>query len=267
MISIFSSAPHASTRAFGSGLIRRGRWAASAAATVADHSAPAPPNRATGRLAPYAPGPSSDPARGGLVNPDAKLSEEQREVYERIVADRGPTGAKGGFPITNEDGSLAGPFNAMVASPAIGGVAERMGSYCRHRSACAPDLYEIGIIVVGARWRSQFEWFAHERLALKAGVTAEAVQDIKVLRPPSDVRGLTQAQHAVYSYALELHETRRVSTSTHAAALKAVGGERALVDLVFTMGFYHQISMTLNAFDVPLPPGHALPFDEPVIEK
>lgn len=40
---------------------------------------------------------------------------------------------------------------------------------------------------------------------------------------------------------------------------------RALVDLVFTMGFYHQISMTLNAFNVPLPEGVAPPFEEPKV--
>ena len=40
---------------------------------------------------------------------------------------------------------------------------------------------------------------------------------------------------------------------------------RALVDLVFTMGFYHQISMTLNAFNVPLPQGVTPPFKEPKV--
>eukprot|EP00438_Fugacium_kawagutii_P029929 Skav232675 [mRNA] locus=scaffold698:311820:312474:+ [translate_table: standard] len=80
----------------------------------------------------------------------------------------------------------------------------------------------------------------------------------------------------VYKYAMELHRTKRVSDKTHSDALTAVGGElygctlrdpvgRALVDLVFTMGFYHQISMTLNAFNVPLPEGVAPPFEEPKV--
>ena len=33
---------------------------------------------------------------------------------DRIIEDRGKTGAKGGFAVTNEDGSLVGPWNAMV---------------------------------------------------------------------------------------------------------------------------------------------------------
>lgn len=60
-------------------------------------------------------------------------------TQDRVLEDRGKTGAKGGFSVTNSDGSLVGPWNAMVCSPRIGGLAERMGSFCRHQNACAPD--------------------------------------------------------------------------------------------------------------------------------
>eukprot|EP00435_Cladocopium_sp_Y103_P060631 s313_g22.t1 len=195
--------------------------------------------------------------------PSGTMSTEQRELYDRVLEDRGKTGAKGGFSVTNSDGSLVGPWNAMVCSPLIGGLAERMGSFCRHQNACAPDLYEIGILVVGVQWLSQFEWYAHEKLALKAGVSPKAIQAVKDQVAPEVANGMTEQQRAVYKYARELHETKRVSDQTHSAALTAVGGERALVDLVFTMGFYHQISMTLNAFNVPLPEGVTPPFKEP----
>lgn len=142
---------------------------------------------------------------------------------------------------------------------------ERMGSVCRNRNSCPPDLFEIGILVVGERWQSQFEWFAHEKLALKAGVSAEAIAAIKrraaVASLSEDI--MDWRQTAVYIYASELHERKRVSDVTHKKALEAVGGERALIDLVMTMGFYHQISMTLNAFAVPLPAGVVPPFEEP----
>eukprot|EP00931_Biecheleriopsis_adriatica_P101607 TRINITY_DN7670_c0_g1_i1.p1 TRINITY_DN7670_c0_g1~~TRINITY_DN7670_c0_g1_i1.p1 ORF type:complete len:252 (+),score=41.03 TRINITY_DN7670_c0_g1_i1:27-758(+) len=209
--------------------------------------------------------------------PAGGMTQEQKTLYDRILEDRGKTGAKGGFPITNNDGSLVGPWNAMVSSPLIGGLAERMGSFCRHRNACAMDLYEVGILVVGqtrmdppAGKQSHLEdphRYAHEKLALKAGVTPEAIQGIKERLAPESVSGMTDAQRAVYAYARELHDTKRVSQETHATALGAVGSEQALVDLIFTMGFYHQISMVLNALDVPLPPGEAPPFEEPAATK
>merc|ERR1712232_1066729 len=82
--------------------------------------------------------------------------------------------------------------------------------------------------------------------------------------PPSDVPDLTANQRTMYSYVRELLATKRVSDSTHAAALRTVGTQ-GLVDFVFTIGFYHQICITLNAFNVPLPPGVSLPFVEPAI--
>ena len=48
----------------------------------------------------------------------------------------------GGFSVTNADGSLVGPWNAMVSSPLIGGLAERMGSFCRHHNACDDVLWQ-----------------------------------------------------------------------------------------------------------------------------
>eukprot|EP00939_MAST-03C_sp_MAST-3C-sp1_P004738 g4738.t1 len=190
------------------------------------------------------------------------MSDAQRQLYDRILEDRGKTGSKGGFPVTNEsDRSLVGPWNAMVISPTIGSLVERMGNFCRHRNNCAADLYEIGILVVGAQWRSQFEWFAHEKLAKNAGVSEESIRGIKANLPAAEISGMTEKQRAVYAYATELHREKRVSEDTHRSALEAVGSEAALVDFVFTLGFYHQISMTLNAFEVPLPPGETPPFE------
>mmetsp|Transcript_31930 Transcript_31930/g.81001 ORF Transcript_31930/g.81001 Transcript_31930/m.81001 type:complete len:251 (-) Transcript_31930:206-958(-) len=197
-------------------------------------------------------------------SPEGGLSEEQEVVYRRIEEDRGKTGAKAGFSVKNPDGSLVGPWNAMVSSPLIGGLVERMGSFCRHKTTCPMDLIEIGILVVGLEWKSQFEWYAHEKLALKAGVTEDAIGCILRGVPASDASGFTDSQRAVYAYANEFHATKRVSDATHQAALAAVGSEQGLIDLVFTMGFYHQICMTLNAFNVPLPPGVPQPFEEPV---
>ena len=225
------------------GLLHRAQWRA------CGHPALSRP--LSSRLTPHAP-------------PD--LAPDRQAVYSSILADRQKASLAGGFPLTNEDGSLVGPWNAMVASPAIGALMERMGSACRNQNSCASDLYEVGILVVGEEWQSQFEWYAHERLALKAGIAPTVISAIKRRAPPAELARLPEAtpeQAAVYTYARELHETRRVGSQTHERALAAVGGERQLVDLTFTMGFYHQISMALNAFDVPLPPGEEPPFPEP----
>ncbi len=54
---------------------------------------------------------------------------------------------------------------------------------------------------------------------------------------------------------------RRVSATTYRTAVEALG-ERGVVDLVGILGYYVLISMTINAFEVPLPDGAADPFPE-----
>ena len=57
----------------------------------------------------------------------------------------------------------------------------------------------------------------------------------------------------------ELLTTRRVSDATYAFAEKTLG-RRGVVDLVGVLGYYGLISMTINAFEVPVPPGAPEPF-------
>jgi 4-carboxymuconolactone decarboxylase len=66
-------------------------------------------------------------------------------------------------------------------------------------------------------------------------------------------------ERCVYSFAHELLTTHRVSEETYAEADKVLGA-RALVDLVGILGYYGLISMTICAFDVPLPNGAEEPF-------
>jgi 4-carboxymuconolactone decarboxylase len=50
-----------------------------------------------------------------------------------------------------------------------------------------------------------------------------------------------------------------VTPATYARAV-ALLGEAAVVELVGILGYYTLISMTINAFEVPLPAGAADPF-------
>jgi len=64
---------------------------------------------------------------------------------------------------------------------------------------------------------------------------------------------------AVYGFATELVRRREVSEPTYRQAASTLGLE-ATVDLVGILGYYTLISMTINAFHVPVPTGAAEPF-------
>ena len=100
------------------------------------------------------------------------LSEAQQELFDDIVSTR--AGVVGKEALFDEQGGLRGPWNAEVASPHLGKHLERLASAVRHQNSLEPRLYEVAILVVRVHWRAQFEWYAHERLARKAGIAEVA---------------------------------------------------------------------------------------------
>lgn len=167
----------------------------------------------------------------------AEMTDAQRKAYEAIVS--GPrAGARG-------------PFNALLRSPDLADRVQRVGEYVRFNSSLPARLNELAILITARYWNAQYEWYAHNLLALKAGLdpqVAAAVAQGK--RPPN----MQDDEAALYDFCKELHETKSVSDATHAAAL-AKFGERGVVDLIGVAGYYTLVSMVLNVDLHPLPDG------------
>jgi 4-carboxymuconolactone decarboxylase len=116
------------------------------------------------------------------------LSEEQAEVYRAIAG--GPR-ASGPFALTDSDGCLRGPFNAMLLSPPIGSTLQAVGAAVRYRSMLSDRAREMATLVVAAHWGSAFEREAHEAVGRKCGLTEPELATLRLgslpdLRDPSE---------------------------------------------------------------------------------
>lgn len=151
--------------------------------------------------------------------------------------------------IVTPEGGLAGPFNAFVHAPAIGSRMSALGSTLRTGMSLDRRLLELAIITVGARWKAEFEWWAHARMALEAGVPDAVVDAIARGEEPA-LEG--EDDRAVHAVARQLAETGSIDDATYARARAALG-DRGMVEIVSLSGYYTLISFILNAFDVPLP--------------
>ena len=166
------------------------------------------------------------------------MTAEQKRVADAIQA--GPRGA-----------GLRGPFNALLRSPDLCDVVQRVGAVVRFGTSLPQKLNELAIIMAGRKWTAQYEFHAHRRLALEAGLSpaiADAVAAGK--RPP----GMAEDEATVYDFASELLGTGQVSDAAFQRA-KAAFGERGVIDLVGAVGYYSLVSMVLNVARVPLPAG------------
>lgn len=167
-------------------------------------------------------------------NPNT-YSERQNEVATAITS-----GPRGG---------LRGPLAMWLHRPELADRAQSFGQYCRYDSSLPPILSELGILVTARCWSAEYEWFAHKRIALEAGLDPEIAEAIRQRKRPSFA---DKAQEVVHDFALALHNDKRVNQDLYDKAVATLGSD-AVVDLVAVLGYYSFVSMTLNVFEV-MPP-------------
>lgn len=140
------------------------------------------------------------------------LNEEQQKLYNNIVDTR--VKIVGEKALFDDNGGLRGPWNPEVASPALGQHLERLATAVRSANSLEARLYEVAILVVGVHWQAQFEWYAHEQIARKAGVAEASFPLMKAAVPAAELEGILRPDEvAVYKLALELMETKRSDDS------------------------------------------------------
>ncbi|MGE0724160.1 MAG: carboxymuconolactone decarboxylase family protein [Alphaproteobacteria bacterium] len=170
-----------------------------------------------------------------LVGPD-RLDADQRRVFDAIAGSRG---------------HVVGPFLALLHCPDLADRVQNLGAYLRYKTCLGPRLSELAILVTSRRWSCQFEWFAHEPHARKAGLPDGVIEAVRAGRRPPE---MTAEEAAVYDFAAALTETGMVSDAAH-AAVKERFGVAGAVELAGLVGYYSMLAMTLNAHRVGPPDG------------
>jgi len=174
--------------------------------------------------------------------PPEQLTPEQKKVLDSLQS--GPRGA-----------GVRGPFHALLRSPELCDLVQRVGAYVRFGTSLPAKLNELAICMAGRKWTAQYEFYAHRRLAIQAGLKPEIVDAVAAgTRPP----GMDADEAAVYDFATALLSTGQVSDVNY-EGVKSRFGERGVMDLVGAVGYYSMVSMVLNVAQVPLPPGEAPP--------
>jgi len=86
---------------------------------------------------------------------------------------------------TARSAAVSGPFWPMLRSPEVMSRARAMGDYLRFRSSLPPRLSEFVILLTARKWTQQYEWNAHQPLAIQGGLRAETVKAVAEGRKPA----------------------------------------------------------------------------------
>ena len=173
--------------------------------------------------------------------PEDKMTAAQRQAAQELTA--GPRG------------EVKGPFVAFIRSPELMRRVQKVGEYIRFVCPLDKRLNEFAAIIGARAWSQQFEWWAHYRQALEAGLKREIADAVAEGRRPA---GMAEDEEIVYDTLTELINTKGLSDATYARAV-AKFGEPGLVDLISIVGYYTLLAMVMNVARTGVGDGKPLP--------
>src|SRR3989454_8814031 len=117
------------------------------------------------------------------------LTPETMTADQKRVADAIQSGPRGV--------GLRGPFNALLRSPELCDHVQRLGAFVRFGTSIPQRLNEMAIIMAGRKWNAQYEFYAHRRLALEAGLSPAIADAIAANQRPAS---MAKDEETVYDF-------------------------------------------------------------------
>ena len=170
-------------------------------------------------------------ARIATIDKKEDLAAEDQKVYDAIAQSRGVVG---------------GPWRALLHSPEMAQRTMHLGSYVRFESTLDHKLVEFAALVSARELDCKHEWAAHVNHAQKAGISMET---IRAVHQKKSVENFSTEDAQIVSFVREMIQTHRVSEPTFQAIFNRFG-EKGMVELTATIGYYAMLACTLNTFDV-----------------
>ena len=165
-----------------------------------------------------------------------QMKPEDHAFYDAIVGSRG---------------GVRGPYGVLLHSPDLAARIAHTGTFVRYDLDIPEALRETLIIATASEIKSQYEFFAHARLARQAGVSEDTIQAIARGTAPA---GLSGDEAMLVRFVQELLRQHKISDATFNAVRDRFGIQKTL-EITALVGHYLLVGQILAAFEVDLPEG------------
>jgi len=184
--------------------------------------------------------------RLNVIEP-SDLTAEQKPLYDDMKS--GIETSFKGFKAIRDDGTLIGPWNPWLKFPKIGGPMWELVKALSMKPTLPKPVREVAILVTGAKFHSGYELYAHVLMAELRGLDDDTIATIVAGQRPSNLGG---DESVAYDVASSLVRGGVLPELVYNNAVKHFGQEGA-AELIYLVGLYCMVSVTLNGFDVPVP--------------
>ena len=171
------------------------------------------------------------------------MDDYEKNIYDKVVG-----------PGSRTIAGLRGPAGINLHSPELAKRQKALNVYLRLESGLSGTIRELAILVTAREMNSQFEWAAHEPVALEEGLSQETIDVVKYRK---DAAELPETEAVIIQFGREMFRKKKVTSETFAHALK-IFGRKQLVDMVALMGDYASTALKLRAFDNQVSPDNRM---------
>jgi 4-carboxymuconolactone decarboxylase len=178
----------------------------------------------------------------------ADLTVEQFPLYELMK--RGVSAKYSSFKTMREDGALLGPWSAWLHDPELGRAFWTVTDTMTRERRIPDAARQIAILVVGTRFGAAYEIYAHEAVAKT--VHKMSPRRLATIASGGRPEDLDTEESVAFDLAHALVGGGVLPEPIYRYALE-VFGQRGLNELVYLVGHYCFVSVTLNGFDIPIP--------------
>lgn len=163
------------------------------------------------------------------------VREELREIFDEVTSGSGGVGT--------------GPMSVLKHSPEMARRALPLFSYVRNESSVPKKLRELAMITTARATDCPYIWNAHAAFAREEGLS-DALVD--ALRDNQPMPPMPPDETAVFNFAMELFQTRRVTSETFQTVHNLLGSQ-GLAELTTLLGYYTMLAFNANAVELELP--------------
>lgn len=143
------------------------------------------------------------------------------------------------------------PWSVMLRVPDLIVPSLQLRLHNLNNSALSRKLTELAILIAARHWTNNYEWNAHNPLAVTAGLSPAIVAAVADGRRPEN---MSDDEEILYDFCTELLHNQSVSDATYARALSRLG-EPGIVEAASIEGYYTYLSMIMNTARSPMPAG------------
>ena len=179
--------------------------------------------------------------------PPPRLTPSQKPLYEdmrKVINSH-----LGVFRSMRDDGALMGPWNPWLHEPVFGGPIWEFAKVMTTKATLPEAARQVAILVVGAHYKAAYEMYAHTAVAHDQGMPMSKVATIVAGLRPTD---LTDEEGCAYDVASTLVRGGILPDICYTRAV-TLFGDHAANELIFLVGLYCLVSVTLNGFNVAVP--------------